>query len=70
MLRMFNRLQRSSHQKVKNRISYKVRLKIYLIEQIGEIMNEEADEYNDENADKYIQEVEAKIAGAGNGGGG
>ncbi|CAD8137663.1 unnamed protein product [Paramecium octaurelia] len=42
----------------------------FLQEQIGEIMNEDQDEYNDENADKYIQEVEAKIAGAGNGGGG
>lgn len=30
-------------------------------------MNEEQDEYNDENADKYIQEVEAKMA---NGSGG
>ncbi|CAD8059855.1 unnamed protein product [Paramecium sonneborni] len=42
----------------------------FLQEQIGEIMNEEADEYNDENADKYIQEVESKLAGAGTGGGG
>lgn len=32
-------------------------------------MNEEQDEYNDENADKYIQEVEAKIAGGGPNGG-
>ncbi|CAD8056881.1 unnamed protein product [Paramecium sonneborni] len=42
----------------------------FLQEQIGEIMNEEADEYNDENADKYIQEVESKLAGSGNSGGG
>ncbi|KAM3141776.1 hypothetical protein pb186bvf_006098 [Paramecium bursaria] len=40
----------------------------FLQEQIGEIMNEDQDEYNDENADKLINEMEQNLAGKGNGG--
>lgn len=31
-------------------------------------MNEDQDEYNDENADKLVAEVEAKLAGGAGGG--
>ena len=31
-------------------------------------MNEDQDEYNDENADKLINEMEQNLAGKGNGG--
>ena len=33
-------------------------------------MNQDQDEFNDENADKLIDEMEAKVLGGKNGGGG